>query len=118
MLRECTELTNFHQTNCWVSQVKEILNEYNLSVWWQSHIGLSVKEVNEVITSCLFRVERDKWENNIQTKPKLRLYRLLKSEYKDEPYTSTVNILSHRSFLARLRGGTAPLATETGRCVQ
>ena len=86
MLRECTELTNFHQTNCWVSQVKEILNECNLSVWRKSHIGLSVKEVNEVITSCLFRVERDKWENNIQTKPKLRLYRLLKSEYKDEPY--------------------------------
>ena len=67
--------------------------------------------------SCLFRVERDKWENNIQTKPKLRLYRLLKSEYKDEPYTSTVNILSHRSFLARLRGGTVPLAIETGRYV-
>ena len=83
-------------------------------MWWQSHIGLSVKEVNEVITSCLFRVERDKWENNIH---KLRLYCLFKSEYKDEPYTSTVNILSHRSFLARLRGGTAPLAIETGRYV-
>ena len=27
-----------------------------------------MKEVNEVITSCLFRVESDKWENNIQTK--------------------------------------------------
>ena len=47
----------------------------------------------------------------MQTKPKLRVYRdrLLKSEYRDELYTSTVNILSHRSFLARLRGGTAPL---------
>ena len=108
-------LTNFHQTNCWVSQVKAILNECNLSVWWQSHIGLSVKDVNEVITSCLFWVERDKWENN-QTQV-IRLYHLLKSEYKDEPYTSTVNILSHRSFLARLSGGTAPLAIETGRYV-
>ena len=73
-----------------------------------------MKEVYEVITSCLFWVERDKWENNIQTKPKLRLYRLLKSEHKDEPYAITVNILSHRSFLARLRGGTAPRAIETG----
>ena len=63
-----------------------------------------MKEVYEVITSCLFRVERDKWENNIQTKPKLRLYRLLKSEHKDEPYAITVNNLSHHSFLARLRG--------------
>ena len=53
----------------------------------------------------------------MQTKPKLRLYRLVKSEYKDEPYTSTVNIFSHHSFLARLRGGTTPLATETGRYV-
>ena len=44
-----------------------------------------MKEVNEVITSCLFQVERDKWDNNIQTKPKLRLYRLLKSD-KDELY--------------------------------
>ena len=47
----------------------------------------------------------------------VKTYRLLKSEYKDEPYTSTVNILSHCSFLARLRGGTAPLAIETGRYV-
>ena len=46
-----------------------------------------MKEVNEVITSCLFQVERDRCENNIQTKPKLRLYCLLKSEYKDELYT-------------------------------
>ena len=76
-----------------------------------------MKEANEVITSCLFQVERDKLENNMQTKPKLRVYRLLKSEYKDELYTNTVNILSHRSFLARLRVGTAPLAIETGRYV-
>ena len=50
------------------------MNVMYVSVWWQSHIGLSVKEVNEVITSCLFRVERDyhKWENNIQTKTQVK----------------------------------------------
>ena len=31
--------------------------------------------------------------------------------------TSTVNIFCHRSFLARLRGGTAPLAIETSRYI-
>ena len=39
MLRECTELTNFHQTNC------KLRKFVIYPVWWQSHIGLSGKEV-------------------------------------------------------------------------
>ena len=49
-------------------------------------------------------MERDRWSNNVQTKSKLRLYHLLKKEYNVEPYTSTVNILSHCSLFATLRG--------------
>ena len=105
-----------HDKKYWISHVREILNECGVSVWWDGCNGMSVKEVKEVI-SCLFRVERDRWFNNVHTKPKLRLYRLFKNEYKVESYTSTVNILSHRSLLARLRGGTAPLAIERGRYI-
>ena len=41
-----------------------------------------------------------------------------KAEYgKTEEYVQKVGVKSHRSLLARLRGGTAPLQVETGRYI-
>ena len=60
--------------------------------------------------------ERDKWERQLQEKPpKLRTYITLKSEYATEKYVDIVSFPTHGSFLACLRGGTAPLEMEKGR---
>ena len=68
-----------------------------------------------MIASILFRL--DEWLKEIQTKPKLRTYQLFKQEYGPEPYTNILTCRAHQSFLAKLRGGSAPLEIETGRCV-
>ena len=48
---------------------------------------------------------------------KLKTYQLFKQEYGPEPYTNILISRAHRSFLAKLRGGSAPLEIETGRYV-
>ena len=70
-----------------------------------------------MIVSILFRLERDEWLKEIQTKPNLRTYQLFKQEYGPESYTNILTSRAHRSFLAKLRGGSAPLEIETGRYV-
>ena len=48
----------------------------------------------------------------------MRLYMNFKTEYgKTEEYVQKVRVKPHRSLLARLRKGTAPLQIETGRYV-
>ena len=69
-------------------------------------------------TCCLFRLEKERWQVEVLTKPKLRSYINFKTEYGEtEEYVQKVRIKPHRSLLARLRGGTAPLHIETGRYV-
>jgi len=49
-------------------------------------------------------------------KPKLRSYIKLKSDYGEtEGYVQKTRVKAHRSPLAHLRGGTAPLQIEIGR---
>ena len=68
-----------------------------------------------MLISILFRLEREKWQKEVEKKPKLRLYRLFKQEYAPEPYVNVVTSRAHRSLLAKLRGGSAMLEIETGR---
>jgi len=64
-------------------------------------------------------LEKVKWQAEDLTKPKLRSYINFKTEYGEtEEYVQKVKVKSHRSLLARLRGGTALLHIETGRYVR
>ncbi len=68
-----------------------------------------------MIENALFRSERNKWLQEIQRKEKLCTYRTFKTDSKQELYLSHIKVHAHRSLIARLRGGTAPLAVELGR---
>ena len=69
-------------------------------------------------TCCLFHLEKERWQAEVLTKPKLRSYINFKTEYGETgEYVQKVRIKPHRSLLARLRGGTAPLQIETGRYI-
>ena len=46
-----------------------------------------------------------------------KTYQKFKSEYTSEAYINLITCRAHRSFLAKLRGGSAPLEIETGRYV-
>ena len=56
------------------------------------------------------------WEREIQQKPKLRTYIIIKSVFGTEDYLKLPYISrSEKSLLAQLRLGTLPLRIETGR---
>ena len=118
MYIECKRLTEEQNQDNWASQVKQILAGCGLQYWWHqsSCEGLSHSELQHVVTCCLFHLEKERWQTEVSSKPKLRLYVNFKTEYgKTEEYVQKVRVKSHRSLLARLRGGTAPLQIETGR---
>ena len=102
----------------WAWEVKQILIECGLQTLWHqdSSADLSKQELKQVVSSCLYRVERTLWRAEVSTKPKLRTYRKIKQDYTaTEGYVHKTRTPSHRSMLARLRGGTAPLQLEIGR---
>ena len=79
---------------------------------------ITPSELQHVVTCCLFRLEKERWQTEALTKPKLRSYLNFKTEYREtEEYVQNVRIKPHRSLLARLRGGTPPLQNETGRYI-
>ena len=117
---ECKRLTEEQNQDNWASQVKQTLTGCGLQYWWHqsSCEGLSHSELQHVVTCCLFRLEKERWQTEVSSKPKLRLYVNFKTEYgKTEEYVQKVRVKSHRSLLARLRGGTAPLQIETCRYI-
>ena len=57
------------------------------------------------------------WQNELLSNLKLRMYSLFKCEYAPVSYINVVTCRAHRSFLAKLRRGSAPLEIETGRYV-
>ena len=63
----------------------------------------------------LRKLERDKWESDLQLYPKLRTYKVFKSTFGTEPYLLSMLSPNLRSLLAQLRCGILPLRIETGR---
>ena len=63
----------------------------------------------------LFILYANVWSNNLMKKPKLRLYRQIKTEYATERYIMLNLDRNQRSILAQLRTGVLPLHVETGR---
>ena len=101
----------------WPMRIRDVLLICDLVQWWEDNScgNLSRRECKKMLISILFRLEREKWQKEIEKKPKLRLYRLFKQEYAPEPYVTVVTSRAHRSLLAKLRGGSAMLEIETGR---
>ena len=57
----------------------------------------------------------EEWVNNVNNKPKLRLYTTFKNIRKAEDYVTSGFPRYNRSLMAQLRSGTLPLAIEVGR---
>jgi hypothetical protein len=59
--------------------------------------------------------EERAWRDRVCVKPKLRLYRLIKSTLKREDYINVAGFEEGKCEFARLRVGTSDLRIETGR---
>ena len=70
-----------------------------------------------MLSSIFYRMEKVQWEKEVLSKAKLPTCHLFKRGFITEQYTNTVLCRAHRSLLAKLRGGSAPLEIERGRYI-
>ena len=61
------------------------------------------------------KVEEEEWKAEINAKPKLRLYKTIKSKLELEEYLLVNRYRKGRGFLTALRTGSNKLRIETGR---
>ena len=102
----------------WTFRLKQHMRKYNFS----NDNFISNRTVEE-LEERMFNVFKGEWKEKVVSdqgvrpyqRDKLRTYRLFKREYCTEPYVEEVLNRQHRSALAKLRCGVAPLKIETGR---
>lgn len=106
------------QKESFCGAIKRLLCNLNLDHFWLSEAIGDLKGWNSFVTATIRRKDANQWLLAVQKKPKLRLYRCLKSELKREDYVEWEIPGTHRSLYARLRSGTHQLRLETGRWLQ
>jgi hypothetical protein len=112
------ELNNRGQTN-WCTTVKNILTEAGAQAQWGEQ-NINIKQYNQIKENMYRNYMRESLDkiNDSDTNPKLRTYKLFKSEYKMEPYLTSLRNVNHMLALTRLRISSHNLAIETGRYTQ
>ena len=76
---------------------------------------IPTKYVLDTVKDKLSSIFKDQWLTEINIMPKLRSYKLLKTEFCVEPFLKRNLNRTQRSALARIRCGTFPLEIEKGR---
>ena len=97
----------------WCNAIRQVFLRCNLE-----YVYLNKVEVNiNMFHKQLQRISKEEWKINVENKPKLRTYKLIKDIPDCEPYVKGNLSFSERSFIAQLRLGILPLNIETGRFV-
>ena len=113
---QCKKITDsMRDSSC--GSVKRTLGKLKLDHLWSSEAIGELKDWISFISSVIRRKDTELWMQAVQMKPKLRLYRYLKTDLGREDYITWQIPASHRTLYARLRSGTHQLRLETGRWV-
>jgi hypothetical protein len=99
--------------NNWSSEIKDVFTKLNLGEHFDNRepVGL------DIVKTRVRNLYSNMWSNNVANIPKLRTYRLFKTEFSQELYVNLNLKRQERSLLAQLRCGILPLRVETGRYV-
>ena len=84
-----------------------------LSTYFTEKRPVDLKLANEKILSLF----NEQWYTSVQNSPKLRTYKLFKTNFKTEQYIVLNLEKNERSMLAQFRCGILPLRVETGRFI-
>jgi hypothetical protein len=98
----------------WCYWTWKFLQNLNLEHLWQSEKIELGSNFSNVVKKLVARKEESEWREEIEKKPKLRLYKKLKSRLVLEEYVLDLE-REQRRHLTMLRGGTNKLRIETGR---
>jgi hypothetical protein len=103
---------NICQSN-WSNDIKQIMISLGLSTYFTEKRPVDLKLANEKILSLF----NEQWYTSVQNSPKLRTYKLFKTNFKTEQYIVLNLEKNERSMLAQFRCGILPLRVETGRFI-
>ena len=99
--------------NNWSWDTKQIMNKLGSIDAFNTQSSVNISDAKVLINNFYAR----KWSDDLQGVPKLRTYRMFKTEPKCEEYL-TLNLKKYeRSMLCQLRFGILPLRLETGRYI-
>ena len=106
----------------WVYNIKQVLDDNDLHRYNNFELPLPTSFVCDV-NSVIYNDYVNKWFNIINSDSgpskrggnKLRLYKLVKSEFGPEQYCKLILPPRHRAAFSKFRCGVAPIRIETGR---
>ena len=100
----------------WTNEVMCIFEETNQMYLYETEtVNFCLSNVLKITEERLLDIHKRTWCYNLIDYPKLRTYRLFKSDYCIEKYVRGFLNRSERSHLAQFRLGILPLKVETGR---
>ena len=100
-------------SNNWCSNVISLALQYGLDVDNLSYNDETKKYVKNIVKNKFI----DDWQDALNSRPGLRLYRLFKHEYKLESYLQSIKNTNYRKMFTRLRTNSHYLEIERGRYV-
>ena len=99
------------QGKCWSNETLDIFKTLNIEDLFISKEACNVEYLDTKIESYFCQW----WSEQVDNKPKLRMYKEMKNSPTTEFYVSTFLDSKLRSHLAQIRFGILPLTIETGR---
>ena len=102
--------------NNWSKEVKTILGICELGNMFT--VGNLFRSKKWIIDKCCDKLKnqfKESWLNDVNTMPKLRTYKLLKTSFGTENYVASNINRDSKSTICRFRNGTFPLRIELGR---
>ena len=95
----------------WSHDIREVFKILNLTSVYDSKVAVNIRNVKSQLTTI---IEKE-WKLELESKPKLRLYKTFKTTFKTEGYLYRHLKRQDRSLLAQFRTGVLPLRIEIGR---
>jgi hypothetical protein len=94
----------------WAFDISQLFTNMGKSEIYENMHTMSLENA----WAILHEKECQNWSNSVQNLPKLRTFKIFKTQFKTEEYVHIRN-RKHRSLLSQLRLGILPLEIETGR---
>lgn len=102
------------EENVWSSSLKKEIDELDET---ENLTWINDRSIADLryLKGKLMDNYQEQWKVKVNSKPKLRSYKLWKSNFGTEMYVKINLSRGERSMLAQIRGGVAPINLETGR---
>ena len=107
--------------DCWLSRVRSMQSLVNIPVYpihlTESFVSAKIKCQLQGIfdTYYLQEINKEKQDNNMVNRNKLRFYCTFKGSFKPEPYINQIDNRNQRKWISRMRTSAHRLEVETGR---